>query len=75
MQIAPSQKQEVDLLDAVLSDFERTVARENRQGVKALRQRLDNWAAKVAVIGQVKAGKSTFMNAFLRQNNPASIRR
>nr|WP_301538930.1 dynamin family protein [Pseudogemmobacter hezensis] len=30
-----------------------------------LRQRLDGWAAKVAVIGQVKAGKSTFVNALL----------
>ncbi|WP_371171507.1 dynamin family protein [Aliiroseovarius sp. 2305UL8-7] len=69
MQIAPAQKQEVDFLEATLGEFEKSVARESRKGVKELRKRLDGWAAKVAVIGQVKAGKSTFMNALLKQDN------
>lgn len=65
MRIAPKQREELDRLRETLDTFESAIDRKSRQTVKALRERLDGWAAKVAVIGQVKAGKSTFLNAFI----------
>lgn len=69
MKIAPLQKQQLDFLRNKLGTLEATVDRASRPDVKALTERLDNWAAKIAVIGQVKAGKSTFLNAFLGQHD------
>lgn len=69
MKIAPLQKQELDFLRGALKDVEGTVSRDSRGGFRQLTERLEAWAAKVAVIGQVKAGKSTFMNAFLHQHD------
>ncbi|WP_112310680.1 dynamin family protein [Pseudogemmobacter bohemicus] len=65
MQIAPNQRQELNFLRDSLDGIDKVVSREMRAGFRVLRERLDNWAAKVAVIGQVKAGKSTFLNSFL----------
>lgn len=65
MQIAPNQRRQLDFLRETLDSLERHVGRDTRQTVRDLRERLDGWAARVAVIGQVKAGKSTFLNAFL----------
>ncbi|NPD14378.1 hypothetical protein HOY34_04085 [Xinfangfangia sp. D13-10-4-6] len=65
MQIAPNQRQELNFLRDSLDGIDKVVGREMRQPFRDLRNRLDAWAAKVAVIGQVKAGKSTFLNAFL----------
>ncbi|MBF9036226.1 hypothetical protein HKCCE2091_18430 [Rhodobacterales bacterium HKCCE2091] len=69
MKIAPYLKGELDHLHDVLGRIDTTVDRKNRARFKELHERLNNWAAKVAVIGQVKAGKSTFLNAFLRQDD------
>ena len=69
MKIAPKQRQELDFLRKSLDGIEGFVARDQRQGFRDLRERLDDWAAKVAVIGQVKAGKSTFLNAMLHQHD------
>ncbi len=69
MKIAPNQRQELDFLRDTLDTIVKTVGRENRQAFHELRHRLDGWAARVAVIGQVKAGKSTFLNAFLHNHD------
>ncbi|SMX51285.1 dynamin family protein [Actibacterium lipolyticum] len=69
MQIAPLQKQELEFLRSTLKNLESVVGRDTRSGFRVLSERLDQWAAKVAVIGQVKAGKSTFLNAFLHQHD------
>lgn len=67
--IAPLQKKEIDLLSGVLSDVHKNAAKEHRAGIEALQSRLDDWAARIAVIGQVKAGKSTFLNALLHMTD------
>lgn len=69
MKIAPKLKSELDFLHQALDNFEKFVGRKGRQSVRDLRTRLDGWSARVAVIGQVKAGKSTFLNALLRQDD------
>lgn len=69
MKIAPNQRQEIDFLRDTLDHLDKTVDRSTRQTFRDLRARLDAWSAKVAVIGQVKAGKSTFLNALLRQHD------
>ena len=66
MQIAPLQKNQLDFLRGTLKDIEGTVDRGSREKFREIGERLDAWAARIAVIGQVKAGKSTFMNAFLQ---------
>ncbi|MGB3313221.1 MAG: dynamin family protein [Albidovulum sp.] len=66
MQIAPLQKKQLDFLSATLDELQNGQGENGRKGYHALRQRLDGWAARIAVIGQVKAGKSSFMNAFLQ---------
>ena len=69
MQIAPLQKQQLTFLREKLTTLEATVDRSSRDDFRELSTRLNAWAAKIAVIGQVKAGKSTFLNAFLRQHD------
>jgi GTP-binding protein EngB required for normal cell division len=69
MQIAPLQKQQLTFLREKLTKLEQTVDRASREEFRELSKRLDAWSARVAVIGQVKAGKSTFLNAFLRQHD------
>lgn len=65
MQIARQQRKEIDALRETLLAIEDVAGRAGRAPFTALRDRLDRWAARVAVIGQVKAGKSSFLNAFL----------
>lgn len=69
MRIAPLQRQQLDFLSDRLCKLETIVDRSDRQGFRALGQRVDDWAARVAIIGQVKAGKSTFLNAFLGEHD------
>ncbi len=69
MKIAPKLRSEIDFLKEALDSIEESVDRKTRPNFRELRNKLENWAARVAVIGQVKAGKSTFMNAFLHQEN------
>ncbi len=69
MEIAPQQRQDLDLLDGMIAHLYEGLGRENRQNLMLLRQELDSWAARIAVIGQVKAGKSTFLNAFLHERD------
>ncbi|CUH75573.1 dynamin family protein [Tropicibacter naphthalenivorans] len=69
MKIAPKQRQELDFLRDTLDKLEGTVDRKTRSNFRDIRERLDDWAAKVAVIGQVKAGKSTFLNAFMHMHD------
>ncbi|MDJ1008371.1 MAG: dynamin family protein [Paracoccaceae bacterium] len=63
--IAPKQRERLDHLGVMFDELDAVVGREMRPEFRDLRARLDGWAARVAVIGQVKAGKSTFLNAFL----------
>ncbi|MCB1342613.1 MAG: dynamin family protein [Pseudooceanicola sp.] len=69
MQIARQQRKEIDALRECLTSIEETVGRGSREVFAGYRARLDAWAARVAVIGQVKAGKSSFLNAFLGQSD------
>lgn len=69
MKIAPSQRQDLDFLRETLTSLDRMLGRDQRQRFRDLKVQLDNWATKVAVIGQVKAGKSTFLNAFLHSHD------
>lgn len=69
MKIAPQLKGELDFLHDMFDRIDKVVDRKSRHSFWDLHERLNNWAARVAVIGQVKAGKSTFLNAFLRQDD------
>lgn len=69
MKIAPNQRQELDVLSDTLHQLDRMSDRAGRPAFQALQDRLDGWAARVAVIGQVKAGKSTFVNVLLHQHD------
>ena len=69
MEIAPLQKQQLDYLRGTLDNIEDAVDRKSRDKFREIGGRLNDWAARVAVIGQVKAGKSTFLNAFIRQHD------
>ncbi|ETW14089.1 hypothetical protein ATO8_04326 [Roseivivax marinus] len=69
MKIAPRQRQELDFLRETLDALDGAVDRKTRANFREIRERLDAWAARVAVIGQVKAGKSTFLNAFLNMHD------
>ena len=69
MQIAPQRKNQLVLLQETLKHVETAVERSSRQEFRALSERLNGWAARIAVIGQVKAGKSTFLNAFLGEHD------
>ncbi|MEL6683325.1 MAG: dynamin family protein [Pseudomonadota bacterium] len=69
MQIAPVQRQLLEFLEANLEVLDGYATGQFESEVAELRSRLNSWAAKVAVIGQVKAGKSTFLNAFLGQHD------
>ena len=67
MQIAAFQKQELDFLRGTLDGLLSVSGKAGQPAFEEIRDQLDAWAAKVAVIGQVKAGKSTFLNAFLNE--------
>lgn len=69
MEIAPLQKKQLDYLHEMLGNIEDVVDRSSRDKFREIGGRLNDWAARVAVIGQVKAGKSTFLNAFIRQHD------
>lgn len=69
MEIAPLQKQQLEFLRDMLENIEDAVDRTSREKFREIGGRLNDWAARVAVIGQVKAGKSTFLNAFIRQHD------
>lgn len=67
--LAPDLKQKIDQARTVLDAVSNTVDSSHHDDFAPVAKRLDDWAAKVAVIGQVKAGKSTFLNAFLGQHD------
>lgn len=67
MQIGSLQRTEIDALRGILATIEDAAGRDAREPFTRLRNRLDGWTARVAVIGQVKAGKSSFLNAFIGQ--------
>lgn len=69
MRIAPLQRQQLDFLSGQLEKLEAMSCTADRTELQNLQERLNGWAAKIAVIGQVKAGKSTFLNAFLGQHD------
>ncbi len=69
MQVAPLQRNLLDFLRTNLKQLESVAGEHSLQELKSLNARLDDWAARVAVIGQVKAGKSTFLNAFLGRHD------
>ncbi|TNE83305.1 dynamin family protein [Thioclava sp. L04-15] len=69
MKIAPKLRAELEFIEEMLDRAEDSVDRTSRGNFRDLRDRLDDWAARAAVIGQVKAGKSTFLNAFLHQHD------
>ncbi|WP_101341480.1 dynamin family protein [Cereibacter azotoformans] len=65
MDIGALQKTEIASLRRIVSEIEEAAGRDSREPFARLLARLDGWTARVAVIGQVKAGKSSFLNAFL----------
>lgn len=67
MQIGTLQHKEIAALRRIVTDIEEAAGRESREPFARLRNRLDGWTARVAVIGQVKAGKSSFLNSFIGQ--------
>ncbi|GGG63654.1 hypothetical protein GCM10011415_07650 [Salipiger pallidus] len=69
MKIAPNQRKELDFLAETLDTLVKVGGRETRDTFRDLKTKVDAWAARVAVIGQVKAGKSTFVNALLHQHD------
>lgn len=69
MKIGANQRQELDVLRKAFDSLEKVLDGEMRKDLAPLRQRLEDWAARVVVIGQVKAGKSTLLNALLGRPN------
>ncbi|MGP3698091.1 dynamin family protein [Rhodobacter sp. NSM] len=67
MEIGSLQKKEIAALRRIVSDIGEAAGRESREPFMRILSRLDAWTARVAVIGQVKAGKSSFLNAFIGQ--------
>lgn len=67
IKIAPAAQIEVSELQTKLSKLKTMCSDADIETVTALSKRVENWAAKIAVIGQVKAGKSTFLNSFIGQ--------
>lgn len=67
MKIGSNQRQELDFLRETLDSLGTIVDRKMCEDFSHLRQRLEDWATKVAIVGQVKAGKSSFLNAILGQ--------
>ncbi|MCE6951386.1 dynamin family protein [Cereibacter sphaeroides] len=67
MQIGSLQRKEIAALRSVVEAIETAAGRESREPFSRIRACLDAWTARVAVIGQVKAGKSSFLNAFIGQ--------
>lgn len=69
MQIATRLKSRLDFVRSTLTQVQETFEDDASDGFLALKEKVDSWAAKVAVIGQVKAGKSTFLNALMEQHD------
>ncbi|MCL4066644.1 dynamin family protein [Pseudomonas sp. GX19020] len=69
MKIAPQLRQELAFLRDGLDRADHLVDPKTRPNFAPLRNRLEDWTARIAVIGQVKAGKSTFLNALLHQHD------
>ncbi len=69
MQIATRLKARLDFVRSTMEQLHGTLEDEASESFLSLREKVDLWAAKVAVIGQVKAGKSTFLNALLEQHD------
>ncbi|PTM77165.1 dynamin family protein [Cereibacter johrii] len=65
MEIGALQRTRIAALRRIVADIEEAAGREARAPFERLRLRFDGWTARVAVIGQVKAGKSSFLNAFI----------
>ncbi|ACM03821.1 dynamin family protein [Cereibacter sphaeroides] len=65
MEIGALQRTRIAALRRIVADLEEAAGCEARAPFERLRLRLDGWTARVAVIGQVKAGKSSFLNAFV----------
>lgn len=65
MNIAPLQKKKIDSIRDVLSDLEKLSNLKSNSRLADIKTRFKNCATRVAIIGQVKSGKSTFLNAFL----------
>jgi len=69
VEIGVLQSQELAVINSLLKDLSDVIDTEHRTNVRNIQNKLDNWAANVAVIGQVKAGKSTFLNSFLHMDD------
>lgn len=65
MQIAPDLKSRLEFVQDTLSSVNVVLDDAYAADLETLQNKVDGWAAKVAFIGQVKAGKSTLLNAFL----------
>ncbi len=69
MKIAPRLKVQLDFVQNTVDKILDTMDEEIGQTFVALDKKVEAWSAKVAVIGQVKAGKSTLLNAMLEQHD------
>lgn len=67
MSIGKVHQAQVDSVKAILDDLAKVSPEEYSEAFKAQVARLDGWTARVAAVGQVKAGKSTFLNALVGQ--------
>ncbi len=65
MQIGIAHHQRATELRQVLKDLKRASSGEFVNAFDSQIKRLDNWTARVAAIGQVKAGKSSTLNALI----------
>lgn len=67
MPIGKSHRSQSDLVRTVLDDVAKASPAEYTEAFRRQISRLDSWTARIAAVGQVKAGKSTFLNALSGQ--------
>lgn len=67
MSIGKAHQAQANQVRTILEDLAKVAPGEYSDAFKRQLERLDGWTARVAAVGQVKAGKSTFLNALVDQ--------
>lgn len=65
MQIGSHHRAQLDKLRGVFRDLQKASPPEFATGFQDLLDRIDGWAARIAAVGQVKAGKSSILSALI----------
>lgn len=75
MSIGKVHQAQVDSVKVILDDLAKVSPAEYADAFRRQAARLDGWTARVAAVGQVKAGKSTFLNALVGRHGflPADV--